>query len=404
MVALIVEQITFRLAYIHRLDIGWLPGFAFDRDGTIAVADYVISSSIAFIVFTFSSLLVAIQIAGGQLTPRIIATALLRETAIRRSVAVFIYALLLAAAVKARVDTIPHFLVSVTGILGLISVVVFMFLIDHAARLLRPVNILGIVARQGFRVIKDVYPRAFRGELSPAPHIQSFSHPERTISHQENSAIVIAINVKALVAEATKHNVVIEFLPKVGDFVSTDEPLFSIRGPGAENVDARRLRDQVAFGPERTIEQDSTFAFRVIVDIALKALSPAINDPTTAVLAIDQLQRLLRDVGTRDLRDERIIGSDGTIRLIFRTPNWDNFVHLTFSEIRQFGSGSFQVVRRLRAMIEALTQSLPEPRLAAVRLEKELLDRTVQRFYALPQDLERASIADTQGIGGASLT
>ena len=73
-IALILEQIIFRLAYIYPFDVGWIPGFSFDRDGTIAVGDYVISSSIAFIVFTFGSLLVAIQVAGGQLTPRIIAT------------------------------------------------------------------------------------------------------------------------------------------------------------------------------------------------------------------------------------------------------------------------------------------------------------------------------------------
>ncbi len=113
-------------------------------------------------------------------------------------------------------------------------------------------------------------------------------------------------------------------------------------------------------GLERTIEQDSTFAFRVIVDIAIKALSSAINDPTTAVLAIDQLQRLLRTVGNRDLHDERIFDSDGQLRVIFRTPNWTDFVQLAFSEIRQYGTRSLQVVRRLRATIEYLLQTLPE--------------------------------------------
>jgi len=131
------------------LDFGWRPGFVFDRDGTVAVGDYVIASSIAFIVFTFGSLLVAIQIAGGQLTLRIIVTALLPEKTIRRSVAVFISALLLAGAVKSRVDTIPHFLISVTAILGLVSVVVFMFLSDHAARLLRPVKRARVADTQG---------------------------------------------------------------------------------------------------------------------------------------------------------------------------------------------------------------------------------------------------------------
>src|SRR5215469_1937651 len=95
--ALVFEQVTFRIAYAFQIDLGWFPGFvATGRDGTIAMNDYVISSSIAFIVFTFSSLIVAIQVASGQLTPRIIATALLRDNAIRGSVAVFVYALLLA--------------------------------------------------------------------------------------------------------------------------------------------------------------------------------------------------------------------------------------------------------------------------------------------------------------------
>src|SRR5262249_945384 len=108
----------------------------------IAAADYVIGSATAFMVFTFSSLLVAIQVASGQLTPRIIAPPFLRDNAIRGSVAVFVYALLLAVAVKTRADTIPHFLISLMGVLGLVSVVMFMFLIDYAARLLRPVSII----------------------------------------------------------------------------------------------------------------------------------------------------------------------------------------------------------------------------------------------------------------------
>ena len=117
-------------------------------------------------------------------------------------------------------------------------------------------------------------------------------------------------------------------------------------------IDDSKLRAQVAFGPERTIEQNSTFAVRVIVDIAIKALSPAINDPTTAVLAIDQLHRLLRLVGARHLHDDVLHNSEGVPRLIFRTPNWEDFVALTFSEIRLYGAGNFRIARRLRAMIE----------------------------------------------------
>jgi uncharacterized membrane protein len=401
-VALALEQVTFRIAYVRQLDFGWIAGFVVDREGTIAGADYVITSTIAFVVFTFSSLLVAIQVASGQLTPRIIATTLLRDKAIRRSVALFVYTLLLAVAVKSRVDTIPHSLVSLMGILGLGSVVVFMFLIDHAARLLRPVSIVWRIAQQGLKVIDDVYPRPIPTSPVPAHPPERLGPPERTLLHRATSAIVIAVNLEALVAEARRADVIIELAPRVGDFVARDDPLFLLRGSGTTKIDERRLYGQVAFGPERTIEQDSTFAFRVIVDIAIKALSPAINDPTTAVLAIDQLQRLLRTVGNRDLHDERIFDSDGQLRVIFRTPNWNDFVHLAFSEIRQCGAGNFQVVRRFRAMIENLLQNVPESRLPALRQQLELLDRAVEKLYAFPEDLALARVADTQGLGGSS--
>src|SRR5271154_6991989 len=202
-VALVLEQLTFRIAYAYQLDLGWFPGFAGGtRDGTIAIADYVISSSIAFIVFTFSSLIVAIQVASGQLTPRVIATALLRDNAIRGSVAVFVYALLLAIAVKTRVDTIPRSLVSMTGILGLLSVLVFMFLIDHAARLLRPVNIVWRIAQQGLQVIEDVYPNVLSVSAAPAQTATKVGQAERIVLLEDQSAIVIAVNLDALVKEA----------------------------------------------------------------------------------------------------------------------------------------------------------------------------------------------------------
>jgi uncharacterized membrane protein len=402
-VALAVEQVTLRIAIAYQFDLGWFPGFApSGREQTIAIADFVITSSIAFIVFTFSSLIVAIQVASGQLTPRIIATTLLRDNVIRGSVAVFVYALLLAVAVKTRVDTIPRSLVSMTAILGLLSVLVFMFLIDHAARLLRPINIVWRIAQQGLQVIEDVYPELVSESAAPAQTETKVGQAERTVLLQDHSANVIAVNLDALVKEAKKADAIIELVPRVGDFVAPGDKLFHLRGAGVSRVDDRFLRGQVALGRERTIEQDSTFAFRVIVDIALKALSPAINDPTTAVIAIDQLQRLLRTVGGRELRDDRIFDGDGQLRVIFHTPNWKDFLDLTFSEIRMYGAGNFQVVRRLRAMIENVSQNVPERRATLLGEELDLLDRAAQEQYRFPEDLKRSRVSDSQGLGGAS--
>ena len=401
--ALVLEQLIFRIAYAYQLDLGWFPGFhPGGKEGTIAIADYVISSSIAFIVFTFSSLIVAIQVASGQLTPRIIATALLRDNAIRGSVAVFVFALMIAIAVKTRVDTIPRSLVSITGLLGMLSALVFMFLIDHAARLLRPVNIVWRIAQQGLQVIDDIHPHLLAATTTNVQTLQQLGLPERTIPHQHSSAIVIAVNIDALVAEAKRAGAIIELVPRVGDFVAKNDVLFRLHGSGSAKVDQRLLQNQVAFGRERTIEQDSTFAFRVVVDIAIKALSPAINDPTTAVIAIDQLQRLLRTVAARDLRDERIFDGEGQLRLIFHTPNWQDFLDLTFSEIRMYGAGNLQVARRLRAMVETISHGLPERRLSQLQRELDLLDRTVERLYTFPEDIERSRVSDPQGLGGAS--
>ena len=124
----------------------------------------------------------------------------------------------------------------------------------------------------------------------------------RTVLHRGNPGIVLAVDVPQLIAEAAKKNGVIEFAPQVGDFVGGDEPLFLLHG-GAADVDDGVLRDSVIFGSERTMEQDPLFAFRILVDIAIKALSAAINDPTTAVLAIDQLHRLLRSAVLKHLKN-----------------------------------------------------------------------------------------------------
>jgi uncharacterized membrane protein len=211
----------------------------------------------------------------------------------------------------------------------------------------------------------------------------------------------LAVNVGLLVSEAQKAAILIELVPQVGDFVAADEPLFNFYG-SASLIDDALIRSAVAFGPERTMEQDPTFAFRIIVDIALKALSPAINDPTTAVLSIDQLHRLLRSVGKRNLRTDDILDGTGQLRLIVRTPNWEDFVNLSINEIRLSGANNTQVARRLRSMLENLIQTLPERRHAALLEQISLLDRDLQKHFPWPEDLALARIPDSQGLGGHS--
>jgi uncharacterized membrane protein len=402
LIALLFEQVALHVVFAIDAQIDWIPTWPLEAAGTKAAVETIITLALSFIVFTFGSMLVAIQIAGGQLTPRIIATTLLRDNVIRFTVGLFVFTMLFAIGVVARIESTTRGLpIWTAAALGLGSIAAFLYLIDYAARLLRPASIVWRVAEEGLTVIEHVYPNAINdtgAPPTPRPHLGA---PNKIIRHEGRSAIVLAVNLKSLVAEAQRIDGVIEFVPRVGEFVSTGEPVFLLHN-GAGTIGERKLRGAVAFGPERTIEQDSTFAFRVIVDIGIKALSKAINDPTTAVVAIDQLHRLLRNVGGRDLRNEQIIDGGGQLRVIFPTPNWEDFVQLSFREIRLYGAENFQIARRLRAMIDNLMQTLPESRRPALLQELDLLDRAIEKLYVLPEDAALARIADAQGIGGAS--
>ncbi len=400
--AIILEMVLFRLVRALDLTLGW----QLERvsvSGAQAILQTIITMTLSFVVFTFGSLLVAIQVAGGQLTPRVIATTLLRDTVVKYTVGLFVFALLFAISALNRLgSTVDQLVLFVAAVLGLLSMAAFLYLIDYAARLLRPISILSRVGEDGLSVIEAVYPQPTQEPSQPHIRPQTPGAPSRMIHHAGKSEVILSVDIGALIAESQKADVVIELIPVVGDFVGKDEPLIALYG-NASKTDENILISAITFGTERTMEQDPTFAFRIIIDIALKALSPAINDPTTAVLAIDQLHRLLRSVGKRHLRTDNITDESGKLRVVFRTPNWDDFVNLAFTELRRCGADSIQVVRRLRAMIENLIRTLPEHRHAALQAQLALLDHAIKAIYSLPEELALAQGADSQGLGGTPI-
>ncbi len=386
---------------VHWLDrtLGWSV-LDFTPEGAQALFQAIVSATLTFVVFTFGSLLVAIQVASSQLTARIIATTLLRNPLVKYIVGLFIFTFLFAVSAQGRGTTNVHqFVAFVAACLGVLCFAMFFYLIDYALRFLRPISVLQCVGVDGITVIDSVYPDPGVGPDAPASRHHTPDAPDRTVAHRGTSEIILAVNEKALVALAQKGNCTIEVVPQVGDFVAADEPLFRIFGD-PERVTESGLRTAVAFGSERTLEQDPTFAFRIIVDIALRALSPAINDPTTGVIAIDQLHRLLRMVGKRHLRTDEIRDNSGRLCVVFRTPNWEDFVHLAFSEIRFCGSNNLQIVRRLRAMIENLIQTLPKHRHPALLEQLGLLEREIEKHFKYSEDIALARVADSQGLGG----
>ena len=364
--------------------------------GTLAAA------MLTFIIFLSSTLLLAVQLASAQMTPRAISF-LFRDPITKASLTIFVFTFTLSLAVLVRIDeTVPLITSKLSAWGCVISVCAFFYLIDHIGKALRPSGVLKEIGSTGSKVIETVYPRHLSDAPEAARPFFDFLDEEPVlIIANPKPGVVLAFDAKGLALLARRADCLIELVPQVGDFIAAGDPLFRVYQNG-KGLAAASLCQYVAVGQERTHEQDPTLAFRIVVDIAAKALSPAINDPTTAVLAIDQIHHLLRRVGRRGL-DEGVLQDDsGKIRLVYRTPDWEDFVHLSLTEIRQFGGSSMQIVRRLRFMLENLLETLPESRTILLRQELSLLQRTAERLFIEPEERALAATGDSQGMGGTN--
>jgi uncharacterized membrane protein len=376
----------------------------FSADGARAVVSAVTTSFLTFIVFLLTMLFIAVQIAEAQLTPRMIAYVFRRRTE-KLSLGFFVFTYVFSVSVQGRIgSSVPQLAVLLTAIFSVASIGVFLYLVGYIGKSLRPISVYARVAKEGARAIEVLYPEALTESMDTAVDEGLFqdAKPAITFPHSGESGVFMAFDTKGLAEAAARKGCVIRLVPQVGDFVAEGDPLFQVYG-GSEAIGERELRQGVAFGEDRTIEQDPAFAFRIIVDIAIKALSPAINDPTTAVRGIDQIHRLLHIIGVRDLGDRRVRDSTGQLRLIFPTANWEDFVWLAVSEIRLFGAGSIQVMRRLREMLEDLIEVLPAHRSPPLREQLEMVGRSVERNFLDPEDRRVAGVADYKGIGGSRL-
>ncbi|HTO54301.1 MAG TPA: DUF2254 domain-containing protein [Myxococcota bacterium] len=377
--------------------IGWR-WFDFTPEGARSILSAFTASMLTLVVFVVSSLLIVVQLASAQLTPRIIAM-VFADPRLKWVLCIFAFSYTYTIAASGRVEaTAPQLPVAFAICCNLTCIAIFFWYAQWLGSAMRPIAVLQAVAGEGHAVVESVYPEPFdpaekRSGWSPAPESDVV-----VVEQTRKSGVVLAFSLDDLLALAERADAVIELVPEVGDFVARGDPLFRIRR-GGRPMDADALRACVATGPERTVDQDPRFAFRIMVDIANKALSPAINDPTTAVLALDQIHHLLLEVGKRRLDTGQTRDAQGQLRLCYRTPDWTDFVGLAVTEIRHFGASSMQVARRLQAMIEHLTKVLPEARQAALRGELALLQASIPRVFPDAQDRARAQTGDLQGLG-----
>jgi uncharacterized membrane protein len=385
---------------VWRID-RWEGWFLLDYDAGAATAliSAIAAATLTFLGTAFAVLLVVFQFASTQLTPRALRVSIsdpLYRTSLGLFVATFVYSLVILG--RATKTFVPQLGLLLAAILVVVSLVAYVVLISHLRIALRPVIVAARVGRLGRQALDRIYPEPFR---APSPGAAAAAtEPTRTLRNPGPPGTLVAFDAAGLIAEARRADALVMLVPAPGDFVRSGAPLFQLFEPTAATSDRHLLRS-VVLQRERTMDQDAALAFRILVDVAVKALSPAINDPTSAVMAIDQLHDLLAQLGSRQLDVGHHRDADGRVRLMIDRPTWEDYVSLAVDEIRHFGVEQLQVMRRLRAMFEDLQRVVPDERKAAISRELALLANAVKRTFPDPEDQQRASEPDEQGIGSS---
>ena len=216
------------------------------------------------------------------------------------------------------------------------------------------------------------------------------------MSFRGNPGVFQSFDERAVVRLADAAGAVIEFTPAVGDFVAQGTVIAVVHG--GRPIRERALTRYIHVGPDRTLEQDPAYGVRLLADVAVRALSPAVNDPTSAVQTLDQLDDILHRLVTRSLGEGMLLGRSGVIRVRYRAPQWESYLALALDEIRIYGRASLQVMRRMRALLLDLALVAPADRMPAIRRRLEALDRAAGRLSD-HMDVQDALVPDRQGLG-----
>jgi uncharacterized membrane protein len=367
------------------------------------VLSAIVGAMAALTGFVVTVTVLVVQMATGTFSARYMRL-WYRDRVLKVLLALLVGTLAYSFALLRRIENnlVPNLGVTISGALVLSALLLFVFFLDRFIHRLRPVAVAMLVANyvhRGFErytAALAAAPDVFSGAFEPAGE-----RPALVIRSAKPGAIQ-AMDVRGLVGWAREHECLVVICCQVGDFVAAGAKLIETYGGATSGARAeRRLRKMIVLGDERTIEQDPAFAIRIMVDMANRALSPAINDPTTAVQVLNHLSDVLRLIGTTDFSRSRWrAGNAIRTGLVIPARSWEDYLALGVTEIREYGSAAIQVMRRLRAMLEELRDQVRPEHRPAVEEELARLHVTIKRTFANSVDLDRANTADPQGIGG----
>ncbi|MFD5099284.1 DUF2254 domain-containing protein [Streptomyces albidochromogenes] len=375
-------------------EVGDLVAFAEDAKTIVTT---ISSAMMTFVGVVFSISLVAVQMASGGFTPRVVrifVRSRITKVTLTVFLATFLFSLLVLTQYDStsdprRVTTVPLVQSVLVMLMVVLSLLLFIVYVSSTLRLMQVGPVVDRVARESFRVLA----RQPGGE----PDREPLGPESGRIAHRGRAGVLRDVNVARLVRAARREGVVLRLVPRIGDFVVPGTPVLAVHGTGAPP--RRALRYTVSVGVDRTSHQDLGFGLRQLSDIGLRALSPAVNDPTTAVQCLDRIVQFLAAVVEMPLGAVHHRDRDGAVRLVQDVPEWADLVDLGFTEIRGFAAGSPQVSRRLLAGIDDLLLLAPADRREPLVRHRALLVQAVER--TVPEAAERAFalLPDHQGIG-----
>jgi len=388
---------------LPRLEARLLPGSqsGLSPSAALSIFSTIGSGMIALTGIVFSLAFVMVQFSSIAYSPRLVLW-IARDPTLWHAMGVFSATFLYSIAAMAWVErggTHGTPFVSSWMVIGLLlaSVAMFIALIEKIS-LLQIHRMLGFTADHGRRVIDETYPPFDAAVATPDPKELQSQPVSLTVSHTGRPMTVQALDVPALLDIAAAAGAVVVVTATVGDTLVESGVMLRVHG-GARAIDERALRAAFVLGGQRTFEQDPKYAIRLLVDIAIKALSPAVNDPTTAVQALDQIEDLLLRLGRRRLEIGAFRDRAGALRLVVPYPEWDDFLSLAFDEIRYCGATSVQVMRRMRALAADLIRALPPERHEALHHQQRRLDASITQSFRDAGEQQEASVEDRQGLG-----
>jgi uncharacterized membrane protein len=381
--------------------------FSGGTDAARAVLTTIAGSLITATSLTFSLTVVALQLASNQASPRVLRTFSsdrMVHVTLATFLATFAYALTVLRTVSDTGDQVPRIAVTVAFVLALTSVVMLVVFLAHLASRLRVETMLRDVHRETVRTISLV--GADDRRAAPAPDRPD----DARVVLARRSGFVTGIERDRMIAAAREHGALVRELRQVGASVIEGSPLAEwwpasgeprrsatdAAGDRVEVADRSALESAIVeayqVGYERTSPQDIGFGLRQLADIAAKALSPGVNDPTTAVHALSHIAALLGDLAELPGAPAAYADEDGTARVIPVRHDFAELVEVGVQQVRRYGAADPDVAARLFALIEDVARRTTRPEQRAV-LELQL-DRLVSSVAAADYDAhERAGFA-----------